>query len=154
MVRLVPMSSEDYGPFMEELIEGYAASHVRAGRWTPEEGVPEARKETSHLLPQGRDTPGHLFFTILSDAPETNAGALWLAAEPRGGFVYYLVVAPPFLRRGYAEQAMRLAEDVLREKGETRVSLHVFGDNVIARNLYKKLGYAETNVIMAKSLVR
>ncbi len=77
---------------------------------------------------------------------------IWLAIEPRGGFVYDLRVFETYRRRGYAEQAMRLIEQVAREKGVGKVSLHVFGDNLGARKLYTKLGYSETNVLMSKSL--
>lgn len=152
MVRLTSMSAEDYLPFMENLLRGYAASHVRAGRWTAEESLTEARKETEKLLPAGRESPGHYFFTILSDPPEEKVGALWLAIDPRGGFIYDLMVFEPFRRRGYAEAAMRRLEDVAREKGADKLSLHVFGDNAGARRLYQKLGYAETNVILSKPL--
>jgi ribosomal protein S18 acetylase RimI-like enzyme len=36
--------------------------------------------------------------------------------------------------------------------GIQKVTLHVFGDNTVARSLYRKLGFVETNVVMAKSL--
>ncbi len=77
---------------------------------------------------------------------------IWLAIEPRGGFVYDLKVFEPFRRQGHAEHAMRLLEQVVRDHGAQKLSLHVFGDNHGARQLYVKLGYAETNVMMSKSL--
>ena len=152
MVRLVPMAPADFDPFFERLVRGYADEHIRAGRWSPEEGLAEARKETQRLLPTGLQTPGHSLFTILADAPEKKVGALWLAIEPRGAFVYDLIVFEPFRRRGYAGEAMHLLEQVARYKGAKSILLHVFGDNQVARALYGKLGYRETNVMMAKSL--
>ena len=152
MVALVPMSPADYEPFMEQLIRGYAADHVRTGRWTEAEGLAEARKETQELLPGGQSTPGHFFFTITSDSPQEKVGAVWLALEPEGAFVYDIIVFERFRRRGYAEAAMRLLEGVAREKGAQKIALHVFGDNEGARRLYQKLGYSETNVRMAKTL--
>jgi ribosomal protein S18 acetylase RimI-like enzyme len=146
------MSSDDYGPFMENLIREYAADHIRSGQWSEQEGLTEAQKDVGRLLPAGRDSPGHFFFTIVSDAPGEKVGALWFALEPRGAFIYDLLVFERFRRRGFAEQAMRLLEQVAREKGARKLLLHVFGDNHGARQLYTKLGYAETNVLMAKPL--
>ena len=44
------------------------------------------------------------------------------------------------------------AEDYSRDHGAGTIKLHVFGDNTVARGLYTSLGYAETNVNMAKPL--
>jgi ribosomal protein S18 acetylase RimI-like enzyme len=154
MVRLVPMNEADFEPYLDRLIGEYAADHIRAGRWTAAEGLAEARKEVGKLLPSGRESPNQYIFSIVAGAPESKVGVLWLASEPRGGFVYDLRVFEPFRRHGYAEEAMRLAEEVARSKGLDKISLHVFGDNVSARRLYTRLGYAETHVIMSKSLAR
>jgi ribosomal protein S18 acetylase RimI-like enzyme len=152
MTRLVPMESGDFDAFYERMVREYAADHIRAGRWTSEEGLVEARKETQALLPAGRETPGHFFFTILAGSPEEKVGVLWWAIEPRGGFIYDLLIFERFRQRGFAEQAMRLLESVAREKGVQKLSLHVFGSNSVARRLYMKLGYVETHVNMSKSL--
>ena len=152
MARLVPMDPRDFDPFIERLVREYAADHVRLGRWTAEEGVSKAREETEKLLPKGLETPDNLLFTILAGSPEEKVGAIWLAIEPRGAFIYDLIVFEPYRRRGYAEEGMRLIEAVAREQGAQRISLHVFGDNQGARKLYSKLGYSETNVMMSKPL--
>ena len=152
MVRLVPMGDDEYAPFMEELLRSYAESHVRSGRWTAAEGPAKAREEVAHLLTSGRATPDHWFFSVLAEPEGTKVGALWLAVEPRGAFVYDLEIDEPYRRRGHAEAAMRAAEEVARTRGAGKISLHVFGDNTGARQLYRKLGYEETNVMMAKSL--
>ena len=152
MVRLTPMEPSDYGPFMDNLLREYAADHVRAGTWSEQEGPTRAREEVGKLLPNGLSSAGHLFFSIRAGAPEEKVGALWLAIEPRGAFVYDLLVFEPHRRRGYAEAAMKEAEAVAVQKGARKLLLHVFGENTGARRLYAKLGYSETNVLMAKSL--
>lgn len=151
-MRLVPMTDEEYAPFLDELNRQYAADHVRAGRWTEAEGPAKAREETGKLLPDGRRTPNHEFFTVRAGPGDEPVGAVWVAFEPRGAFIYDLEIRPSFRRRGYAEAAMRALEPKARERGFDRILLHVFGDNVGARKLYAKLGYVETNVLMAKDL--
>jgi ribosomal protein S18 acetylase RimI-like enzyme len=152
MVRLVPMVATEFGPFLDQLIRSYAEENIRAGLWSEEEGLVEARKQIQALLPAGRETPNHFFLTILSDAAEEKVGAIWFAVEPRGGFVYDLLILEPFRRRGYAEQAMVLLERIAREKGARKLLLQVFGDNEGARKLYSKLGYAERAIAMSKTL--
>ncbi len=112
----------------------------------------EARKEVQKLLPAGGDTPSHFFFTVVAGPTEEKVGAIWLAIEPRGGFVYDLQIFQPFRRRGYAEEGRLLLERVAQEKVAQKFSLHAFGDNPAARHLHAKLGYTETNVVMSKQL--
>lgn len=152
MVRLVPMTAAEYAPYIEVTTREYAEDNVHAGRWTASEAPVESRKQIQGLLPAGHETPNHFLFTIVAEPSEERVGILWLAVEPRGGFVYDLRIEERFRRRGYAEAGMRLAEAVSREKGADRISLHVFGGNDGARKLYAKLGYIETNVAMSKSL--
>ncbi len=152
MIRLAPMEERGFVPYIERLIQSYAEESIRAGRWSKEEGLVEARKEIQKLLPNGRESPDHFVFSIVTGPPDEKVGVIWLAIEPRGGFVYDLQVFEPYRRRGYAERAMGLLEGIAREKGADRLLLHVFGDNHGARTLYAKLGYLETNVMMAKSL--
>ena len=152
MVRLVPMDPGEYGPYMDRLLRFYAKENITAGRWTEKEGLAEAQKQIQGLLPAGRETPNHFFLTIVADPAEEKVGAIWLAVEPRGGFIYDLLIFEPFRRHGYAEQAMILLEGVARKNGALRLSLQVFGTNQGARKLYVKLGYVETNVAMSKPL--
>ncbi len=152
MTRLTPLAEADLSGYLDRLVRDYAADHVRGGRWTEAESLTEARKEVDKLLPDGLASPDQFLFAIVAGEPEAKVGELWLALEPRGGFVYDLFVDERYRRRGYAEGAMRLAEGIARQKGARTLSLHVFGDNAGARRLYARLGYRETNVRMSKSL--
>lgn len=152
MVQLLPMDPVRYDSFIAALIRGYAVDSARAGRWTAEEAPTEARKEVERLLPQGPATPNHHLLSIVAEPGGDPVGAIWLAIEPRGGFIYDLEVFEPHRRKGYAEEAMRQLEGYARARGAQKLLLHVFGENDRARHLYTKLGYTETNVMMAKSL--
>jgi ribosomal protein S18 acetylase RimI-like enzyme len=152
MVRLVPMSPDEFDGFLGKLIREYAADHVAAGRWTADVAEAEARKEIERLLPTGLATPNHLLYSILADPADEKVGVAWFAIEPRGAFIYYIEIFEAHRRRGYAEQALRQLEAIAVERGATKTLLHVFGSNTAARKLYSKLGYEETNVLMAKGL--
>jgi len=146
------MSAAEFRPYFETLVRTYAADNVRAGRWTEAESIAQSREQTEKLLPLGVNSPGHYLYTVVGGPRDEPVGVIWLAVEPRGGFIYDLQIAEAHRRQGYAEEAMRLVEQVAREKGAARIGLHVFGENAGARKLYQKLGYVETNVLMAKSL--
>jgi ribosomal protein S18 acetylase RimI-like enzyme len=152
MVRLAPMDAGDLKPYLEQVIRSYADDNVRAGRWTAEQALGESRKQIEGLLSAGLETPGHFLFSIVSEPEGEKVGILWLAVEPQRAFVYDLEVFANARRRGHAEAAMRLAEDVARSKGASRIMLNVFGDNVGARRLYDKLGYRPMATAMAKPL--
>ena len=44
------------------------------------------------------------------------------------------------------------ALEVARALGYDAIRLHVFGDNAVARRLYRAVGYEETDVTMRKRL--
>lgn len=155
MVTLQPMTEAEFQSFIEQLIVGYAQDHVTDGQWTEEEALEKAREETHELLPDGVATPNHYLFTIVNEAQQ-KVGVLWFAMRESQGksaaFVYDVQIDEAFRRRGYASQTFREMENRVRALGWSRISLHVFGNNHAAIEMYKKLGYEATNVLMAKTL--
>jgi ribosomal protein S18 acetylase RimI-like enzyme len=153
-VHLVPMTEDEYGPWLEVAIRDYAQDHVADGSWTPDEAPQKSAAEFAALLPAGLATPDHYLFAIQTEAGET-VGYLWFGvrnAAQRQAFVYDFLVFEAFRRQGYGEQAFAALETEVRALGLGQIGLHVFGANTAARNLYRKLGYQETNVIMRKDL--
>lgn len=155
MHPLRSMTDDEFAAWMAEATTGYAADKVRAGQWQEEGGLARAREEFAELLPQGRHTEGHRHFTI-QDATGAAVGAIWIARAERPdgpvAYLYDLVVRPEHQRRGHAERAMRALEAEVRHMGLVGVALHVFGHNQAAQALYRKLGFAPTNINMFKAL--
>ncbi len=155
MTQLRPMTHAEFSHWRAQVIPAYAADKVRSGRWSPQESVAEAEKEFVSLLPQGQETPGHVTFTIESDAGQC-VGALWLARAERAdgpiGYVYDLVIWPEHRRKGHAAAAMRALEDEAAARGFNGLALHVFGHNASAQRLYAALGYQATNLNLFKPL--
>jgi hypothetical protein len=134
MVTLEPMTQETWEAYRIGAIRDYAESKVRTGAWPAEGAVERSEREFSELLPDGVATPGH---DVRSIVDETGAivGTLWFGPIDIGG-----------------RQALDALEPLAREQGYDAISLHVFGDNEVARNLYRSSGYVETDVQMRKSL--
>jgi ribosomal protein S18 acetylase RimI-like enzyme len=150
---LRPLRADEYDGWLARVKRGYADDIAAAG---VDREVAEAKAEQDHeqLLTQGLATPGHHLYAVEADGEVV--GSLWLS--DRAGdmgpslFVYALEVYADRRGRGYGKAAMRLAEDVARERGLGAVTLNVFGGNNVARGLYRSLGYREQAIFMRKDL--
>ena len=63
------------------------------------------------------------------------------------GWIYYLAVSPRHRRRGYGRLLMREAERRLVERGCPKLNLQVRSSNAEVIAFYRKLGYAQDDVI-------
>lgn len=154
MIALVPMTEKEFQVFFERLVREYAADKVRAGNWSEAEALERSRSETEKYLPQGVHTEGNFVCKLLNENDEA-VGVLWYAQlkdRPKTGFIFDFEIHEPYRRRGYASQALAALEPQARSTGIKRLELHVFGYNTAARELYKKAGYFETNINMAKEI--
>ena len=154
MIKIVPMTNADYHTYLAKTVVEYAAEKVQAGNWTEAESLERSRLEFEHYLPQGVQTPGNFVNKLLNEGGET-VGYLWYARQPNRpevAFIYDFEIYAGFRRRGYADQALNALAAQARTQGFRRIELHVFGHNTAARELYKKAGYIETNIQMARDL--
>ncbi|MCI4344611.1 MAG: GNAT family N-acetyltransferase [Thermoplasmata archaeon] len=158
-LSLAPIPPTDFDRWQNELIEGYALEHTRAGTWDASHALAAAREEFARLLPQGAGTPGHTI-RFLND-PQTghDVGTVWLFVSPdqsggqrRGLFVYWVGVDAPFRGKGYGRAAMELIEREARHAGVGSIALHVFAENKVALELYRSCGFEETSFSMRKLL--
>lgn len=149
------MSPDTWETWRLAAISAYAADMERTGAWPADEGQVRAAELFAHLVPDGLRTPGHEFRSIMNEAGVV-VGALWFAAEGEVGrgsaFIWDIVIDPAHRGRGYGRAAMEALELLARSIGYDAIRLHVFGDNEVARHLYRAIGYAETDVTMMKSL--
>lgn len=156
MVRLEPMDEAEFQDYLKESIPEYAQEHVKAGRWSSEEALQRAREEYEQILPDGLQTKDQYVFSVVDEGTATNVGMLWFAVRIRGqkpsAYVFDVIIAENYRRRGYGEQAFRALEEKVHELGIETISLHVFGHNYAARAMYEKLGYIPTNITMSKTL--
>lgn len=156
MILLLPMTPPEFEVYLDGAIRAYAEDHVQAGNWAAEGALERSRGEFESLLPQGVNTPKQYLYSIHETESEKNIGILWFAdkrdSPDPSAFIYDFEIQPAYRGRGYGAQALRALEDQVRAIGLQKISLHVFGHNRVARGLYGKMGYAETNVLMSKKL--
>ena len=155
MVKLVPLAEDEYRRWFDWFVVDYERDLVRSGL-TPERARERARIDIEEGLPQGLQSKDQYLYSVRDEATGQGVGVLWLSLMTRGEtklvFVSDILIYEQFRGKGYGKQTMLALEDRARELGATRIGLHVFGHNQAARELYKRMGYVETNVNMAKDL--
>jgi ribosomal protein S18 acetylase RimI-like enzyme len=151
MIKLEPIQQEDFERFLEGEIRGYAEDHVRNGNWPPEGAIDRSRKEFERLLPDGIHSRDQFVWSIL-DEENGNVGMLWVQVKEGKAFIYDFVIDEAMRGKGYGKQALIAMDEKLKAMNVEWVGLHVFGDNITAQQLYKKMGYKITNIQMKKEL--
>jgi hypothetical protein len=64
MIRLIPMTENEFEAYLEKTVPEYAADKMRAGDWPEEEALELSRKSYQMLLAQGVKTEHNYLFRI------------------------------------------------------------------------------------------
>jgi ribosomal protein S18 acetylase RimI-like enzyme len=150
-VKLEPIQQEDFERFLKQEIQSYAADHVRNGNWSPEGALERSRIEFEHYLPDGIHSKDQYLYSIINEANE-KIGVLWVQVKDQKAFIFDFVIDEAFRGKGYGKQALAAMDEKLKSMNVASVALHVFGDNIVAQELYKKAGFQITDIQMKKSL--
>ena len=155
MVSLVPMEPESWDAWREASTRRHAADMVRVREWPLEGAFERAAALFSRIVPDGIDTPGHEFRTIVAESGAV-VGALWFAPEQEVGqgtaFIWDIFIDDSERGRGYGRAAMEALEPLARSLGYDTIRLQVLSDNAPARHLYQAVGYGETYISMNKRI--
>jgi len=151
MVKLETIQQEDFDRFLEHGIREYAEDHVRNGNWPAEGALERSRKEFENLLPDGIHSKNQFLYSIIDDG-NNKIGVLWVQVKDQRAFIYDFVIDESFRGKGYGKQALIAMDEKLKAMSVESVGLHVFGDNITAQELYKKMGFQITGIHMKKEL--
>ncbi len=152
MVKLLPMEQTDFEEYLEQDIQKYAQENVRVGNWKPSEALEKSRQEHEQLLPNGLASKNQHLFTIVDEGTGAKLGILWVNIEDSHAFIYDFIIDESLRGKGYSKQALMALDEKLKSMNVESVGLHVFGDNVIAQELYTKMGFQITGIHMKKNL--
>ena len=143
------MEDEEFAAWLPLLREEYADDLIRDYGMSAEKARAQAVAQID-----GHRSAEHSVFTI--EVERAPVGHLWLVerrdADEPTLVVYDIDVDEPYRGRGYGKAAMVFAEEEARQRGLTRIALHVGARNDVARHLYRSLGFEENEVAMSKPI--
>jgi len=148
MLTLVPMQQEDFDRLLENEIRNYAADQLRNGNWPGAGSLERSRKEFEALLPDGVHTQDQYIWSLMEE--NNKVGYLWVQVKDDKAFIYNFLIREEFRGQGFGKQALAAMDEWLTSVGAESVSLHVFGDNLTAQGLYRKMGFEVTDLHMRK----
>lgn len=149
------MTPDAFARWQDEAIRSYAADKVRVGTWSEADAIERSTREYASLLPEGLATPGHELRSVVTADGEV-VGMLWFGPSDELGtdvaYIWAIEIDAAHRGRGYGRAALLALEPLARSLGYSSIGLHVFGDNEVARDLYRSAGYVETDVSMRKPI--
>jgi GNAT superfamily N-acetyltransferase len=156
-LRVRPMTQDEFDAFRSRLIRSYAADHVRAGNWSPDDAEARAAQQTDELLPAGLQTEGTLLL-VAETADAEPIGHVWVTLDRQpgsgsGAWIYDIEVLEEHRGKGYGRALLQAAERETARHGVTAIGLNVFAANPVARHLYESAGYEPTSLQMRKGLI-
>lgn len=156
MVRLVPMTEDEFQAYLKRTVAEYAQEHVRAGNWHPSEALQKAEQTFIRLLPDGIASKNNYLYSIEDSQTGMKVGIVWFAvndgAVQPSAFLYDFWITEECRRQGYGRQTLQVLEEKARQMGLEKIGLHAFAHNQAAVALYQKAGYQITDLGMAKKL--
>ena len=156
MVKLVSMTESEFQTYLKRCIVSYAQEHVKAGNWDSSDALQKAEKELLQLLPDGIASKKQHLLSIEDGHTGVKIGLIWFAeilqASRPSAFIYDFLIYEEHRRKGYGKQTLTALEEKVNELGIETISLHAFGHNQAAIDLYQKAGYEITDLHMAKKV--
>ena len=157
MVVLERMNKQDYDDYLPHAITEYAVQKIKAGTWVEQEAYKLAKETFERLLPNGEDTERQYLFSIIDPGKQVKIGYLWFQLSEtlvnKVAFIYDFYIFEEFRGMGYGTQSLDALDDEARKLGINKISLHVFSHNKIAIALYRKVGFEDTDLVMAKYIL-
>jgi len=90
---------------------------------------------------------------FIAEDQEGPVGTARVSAPTRGTSHLHMVhVRPRSRRQGVAKALMQSCVQEVKEKGATRITLDVLSTNAVARNVWSRMGFEETEILMATPL--
>ncbi len=156
MICLKRMSEETFEVFKKDSQIGFAKNLASSEDISFEEALKHADQQFQRLVSKGIETQGQLFFDVFENQKNQPIGYLWLGLQERFGkkvaSVNDIKIEVGYRGKGYGKALMKLVDDEARSARATRVRLHVFNHNEVAKQLYLSMGFIQTSLDMKKDL--
>jgi len=125
MVKLVPMTEEEFAEYLATAVELYAQAHIQAGDCDASEALELARADYATLLPEGLSSRGQYLYSVLDEASDARVGMIWVALKERGGkksaFIYDFAIREEHRNKGYGAQTLSKVDRIVGKMGASRI---------------------------------
>ena len=150
MIALRPLREDEYGAWDAAHRAEYERGLVEHVGMPPAQAQAKVERDVSYVLPDGLATADTHIWAVEDDGRVV--GTVFVGSRDGGAWLYDITIAEPERGKGYGRAAMTALEDELRALGHATIGLNVWGNNEVARGLYRSLGWAEESVHMRKTL--
>jgi ribosomal protein S18 acetylase RimI-like enzyme len=157
-IRLRPLRDDELPAFIEHGKREYERSLVEDAGLTPGDATTKTERDYAALFPEGARQSNQRIYALEDAESGEQVGRLfWAERVPPEGkaarcYLYDIEIDERFRGRGLGRRAMKLLEQEARSAGLPGIDLNVWGDNDVARSLYRSLGFGERAVFMSKEL--
>jgi ribosomal protein S18 acetylase RimI-like enzyme len=141
-------AGNEFEMWMAEETKNYAITQQRATGIDQDYSMEKALANMKEALPLGQQTEGHSFVALL-DTNGIKIGIIWfgLRSKTRSSFLFRIDIDGDYQGKGFGMLALSTWEHIARNQGAQKLTLNVFHYNVIARNLYVKMGFKLSEVV-------
>jgi GNAT superfamily N-acetyltransferase len=150
VIVLRPLREDEYGAWDTAHRAEYERGLVEHVGMPRAQAQAKVERDVSHVLPEGLATADTRIWAVEDEGRVV--GTVFLGVRHGGAWLYDITIAEPERGKGYGRAAMTALEDEVRALGHATIGLNVWGNNEVARGLYRSLGWAEESVHMRKTL--
>jgi len=156
ILRLQEMTEAGFSEYKPRAVEATAQAFARNLRIPIDKARANAASRFDRSLSSGLLTPNQFLYDIrLEEGTVANRiGYLWLDVDETEHrcFIFDIHLHEEYRGKGWGRKTLELLEAQMKERNIQRIGLHVWGDKVVARELYDKLGYRLIGSDMQKCL--
>jgi ribosomal protein S18 acetylase RimI-like enzyme len=150
VIALRPLRGDEFAVWDAAHRAEYERGLVEFAGLTSEAARAKVAHDVPAVLPDGLATADTWIWAVEDDGRKV--GTVFLGLRGGEAWLYDITIDAEERGRGHGRAAMLALEGELRALGYGAVALNVWGGNVVARGLYRSLGYAEESVHMRKRL--
>ena len=156
MLEFPPLTEQQFQAYLQRTTLEYANDLERSTGMDAQAALVKSTVTLGAMLTNGLQTKNQFLHAIVVSNTADPIGTLWYSRRNNDGqefaFIGDIHIEPDHRGLGYGTAVMNWLEDRVRAQGLSSIRLHVFGHNQGARNLYTRIGFEETNVMMEKTL--
>lgn len=156
MIYLRSMTNLEFDNFKMQSQNTYAAYLAKVEGISVEETRKWASDQFNKLVPDGLQSVRQFFYQVFEKGTNQPVGYVWLGLQERFGrqimSINDITIWTSYRGKGFGKILMSLIEQESKKREATRIRLHVFNQNEVAKGLYLSMGFEMTSIDMKKEI--